>query len=87
MFQGVDFATIPRSSDLAQELQTRRQFPGGRYLARIYVDRDGNTARNRDYEMGAADFVGEVEFDGPWPAGYQPPKILKTPIASAAASQ
>jgi hypothetical protein len=50
-------------------------------------DRDGNAAKNRDYEMGAADFVGEVEFDGPWPAGYQPPKILKATISTAAASQ
>jgi len=83
MFQGVVFATIPRSTDLAKEVQTRRQLPGSRYLARVYVDRDGNADKNRDYEMGAGDFVGEVEFDGPWPAGYQPPKILKWPGISA----
>ena len=83
-FQGIVFAKVPRASELAKEIQTRRQFPGGRYLARVYIDRDGNAAKNRDYEMGAGDFVGEAEFDGPWPAGYQPPKILKAPIEAAA---
>jgi mono/diheme cytochrome c family protein len=84
MFQGVVFAILPRMPDLAKEVQTRRQFPGGRYLARLYIDRDGNAARNRDYEMGANELFGEIDFDGPWPAGYQPPKILKAPIAAAA---
>ena len=87
VFQGVVFATIPRSTDVAKEVQTRRQLPGGRYLARFYVDRDGNAAKNRDYEMGAGEFIGEVEFDGPWPPGYQPPKILKAPVATTSASQ
>jgi hypothetical protein len=79
MFQGVVFAILPRMPDLAKEVQTRRQFPGGRYLARLYIDRDGHATRNRDYEMGASDLVGQVEFDGSWPPGYSPPKILSFP--------
>jgi hypothetical protein len=83
MFQGVVFAILPRMADLAQEVQTRRQFPGGRYLAKLYVDRSGNAARNRDYELGPGDFVGQIEFDGPWPPGYSPPKILAAPTGMA----
>lgn len=84
VFQGVVFATLPRTIDLAQEVQTRRQFPGGRYLAKLYVDRDGKAAQNRDYEMGVSDLFGQVEFEGEWPAGYSPPKIIKAPVPSAA---
>lgn len=87
MFQGVVFATMPRTADLAKEIETRRQFPGGRYLAKLYVDRDDKNAANRDYEMGEAELVGQVEFDGPWPAGYQPPKIIQAPGAAASAAQ
>jgi len=25
------------------------------------------------------DSIGQVEFDGPWPTGYSPPKIIKAP--------
>jgi len=84
MFQGVVFAIVPRMPDLAKELQSRRQFPAGRYLAKLFIDRDGQAAKNRDYQMGASELVGEVEFDGPWPSGYQPPKILKAPVATGA---
>jgi len=85
MFQGVVFAKLPRTINIAKEVQTRRQWPVGRYLARLYVDREGKAARDRDYELGASDLVAEVEFDGPWPAGYQSPKILKWPVASVPA--
>jgi hypothetical protein len=85
MFQGVVFATLPRTVDLAKEVETRRLLPGGRYLAKLYIDRDDKTAENRDYELGASDFIGEVEFDGPWPAGYQPPKIVSAPQPSTLA--
>ncbi|QDT52747.1 hypothetical protein Pan44_07590 [Caulifigura coniformis] len=79
MFQGVVFATLPRTMDIAKEVETRRQLPGGRYLAKFYVDQGDRTAKNRDYEFGESDLVGQVEFDGPWPAGYSPPKIIKSP--------
>jgi len=87
MFQGVVFATLPRTIDIAKEVETRRQLPGGRYLARLYVDLNDNAANNRDYEMTAGDCVGQIEFDGPWPAGYQPPKILKAPVANVSRAE
>jgi hypothetical protein len=79
MFQGVVFAILPRMPDLAKEVQTRRLLPAGRYLARLYVDRDGKLASDRDYVLGQRDLAGQVEFDGDWPAGYQPPKIVTAP--------
>lgn len=81
LFQSVVFAVIPRTMDLAKEVEQRRQLPDGRYRAKLYVDKEKNAARNRDYEMAASDFVAEIEFDGPWAPGYQPPKILTFPAA------
>ncbi|HEY2412519.1 MAG TPA: hypothetical protein VGI40_09770 [Pirellulaceae bacterium] len=80
-FQGVVFVTLPRTVDIAKEVETRRQLPGGRYLAKLYIDKRDNAAKNRDYELGAGDFIGQVEFDGPWPPGYSPPKIIKAPVS------
>jgi hypothetical protein len=85
MFQGVVFAFLSRTSEIAKEVETRRQLPGGRYLAKFYVDNNDNAAKNRDYELGPADLIGQVEFDGPWPAGYQPPKIIQAPVSVPAA--
>jgi hypothetical protein len=78
-FQNVVFATIPRTLDLAKEVEMRRQLPDGRYLAKVYVDKNDNIAKNRDYVLGPSDCIGQVEFDGPWPAGYSPPKIIQAP--------
>jgi hypothetical protein len=79
VFQSVVFAILPRSSDIAKEVERRRLLPEGRFLARVYVDRSERAAKNRDYELGSDDLAGEIAFEGPWQAGYQPPKILKWP--------
>lgn len=84
-FQNMVFAIVPRTMDIAKEVETRRQLPQGRYLAKIYVDREGKAAKNRDYELGDSDLLGQVEFDGAWPAGYSPPKIIKAPASSSVA--
>jgi len=86
MFQNVVFAIVPRTMDIAKHVQTTLQLPSGRYLAKIFIDREGKAATDRDYELNAADLLGEVEFDGAWPPGYLPPKIIKAPAASAAAA-
>src|SRR5262245_26497605 len=62
MFQGVPFAILPRNFDIAKEVETRRLLPGGRYLAKLYVDLDNKSDKNRDYELTASDFVGQTEF-------------------------
>jgi hypothetical protein len=85
VFQNAVFAIVPRQIDIAKQVWARPQLPAGRYLAKLYVDRDGNAAQDRDYELGDRDSIGQVEFDGPWPAGYSPPKIIKAPSSSPAA--
>ncbi len=87
VFQNVVFAIVPRSTNIAQQIEKSRQLPAGRYLAKIYIDREGKVATNRDYELGGSDLFGQVEFDGPWPAGYQPPKIIKAPTAPASRAE
>jgi hypothetical protein len=82
-YQGVVFASIPRTLDIAKEVETRRLLPDGRYLAKVYVDKNDNVAKNRDYELHGDDFIGQVEIDGPWPGGYQPPMIIQAPGSSA----
>jgi hypothetical protein len=77
VFQSIAFAILPRTSDIAKDVERRRLLPEGRYLAKVYVDRDEKMATNRDYTLGSKELAGELSFDGPWPAGYQPPKILK----------
>jgi hypothetical protein len=44
--------------------------PPGRYLVRVYVDRDGRLARDWKATLGPEDCVGEVEVESNWPQGY-----------------
>lgn len=42
----------------------------GRYLARVYLDREGRLTKDWKAELGVADAVGAVEFRAKWRAGY-----------------
>lgn len=81
MWQNMVFAVAPRDSKRAAEIGRMKDalLPGGRYLVKIYVDKQEKTKGNRDYELGESEFLGQVEFTGPWKAGYQPPKIIQAP--------
>ena len=79
LWQSMVTATAPRGSRRATELKPEQPLPGGRYLAKIYIDQQDRTKTDRDYELGEAELYGEVEFDGPWAEGYQPPKIIHAP--------
>lgn len=78
LFQSLVYATAPRGSDRADEYLLDREalLPAGRYLFRVFIDREGRSQADRDYELGEAEFFGEIEHDGDWPPGYQPPLIL-----------
>jgi len=78
-WQTMVFAVLPRDAVSAGRLLEKRALPPGRYQARLFVDRENHLADDRDYELGAADAIGAVEFNGPWPVGYQPPKIIAAP--------
>jgi hypothetical protein len=76
-WQNTMFAIVPRNNPAAaSRLQAGRLLPGIRYRARIYIDRDGRLAKDRDADLGEGDLFTTVEFDGPWKPGYLPPKIV-----------
>jgi hypothetical protein len=79
MWQSAIFAVAPRGSERARQLKPKQALPAGRYLVKIYVDRQDKTKKDRDYEMGKAEFYGQVEIHGEWKPGYKPPKILHAP--------
>ncbi|MCA9147462.1 MAG: hypothetical protein KDB05_32010, partial [Planctomycetales bacterium] len=79
MWQSMVMATAARGSDRAAQLKPDVPLPGGRYLVKIYIDREDKTKQDRDYELGESDFYGQVEFHGEWKVGYQPPKIVHAP--------
>lgn len=83
MWQSMVFFVAPRGSKRAEEIAKAKemQLPAGRYLIKIYIDQDDRTKKNRDYELGDAEFYGQVETDGPWKPGYQPPKVIHAPAA------
>jgi len=61
--------TAPRGSKEAKEIESR-QLPPGRYLVRLYVDREGKLRKDFREELGEDEFVGQVEVESRWPAGY-----------------
>ena len=83
LWQSMVFGVVPRDSERAQELGQSEEhpIPPGRYLVRIYIDQDDRVKADQDYVLGEPEFFGEVEFEGDWPKGYQPPKVIKAPAA------
>jgi hypothetical protein len=77
-WQSVVFGLSPRGGKPATGPEPNATpLPAGRYLVKIYIDRENKTKQNRDYELGDGEFFAEVETDGAWPLGYQPPKIVE----------
>jgi hypothetical protein len=61
----------PRGSDRATTwAKGRPSLPRGRYLVKVYVDRDARLSRDWQAELGGDDFVGQVEVTSNWPEGY-----------------
>ncbi|HEX5269582.1 MAG TPA: hypothetical protein VFW33_03795, partial [Gemmataceae bacterium] len=44
--------------------------PAGRYLVKVYVDREGRLAKDWTATLGEDDFVGQAEVTSRWPTGY-----------------
>lgn len=70
----------PRGSARAERL-AEQVLPPGRYLVRIHVDREQKLATDFRAEMGQEDFVGEVEVQSNWPAGYGAMTVIQYPAA------
>jgi len=71
--------TAPRGSARAKEVLARPTLPPGKYLVKIYVDRAGRLEKDWQAELGEKDFVGQVEVDSRWPAGYGSMTAAKFP--------
>ncbi|MBI3840004.1 MAG: hypothetical protein HY288_18945 [Planctomycetia bacterium] len=65
--------TLSAPADSAQAKTWRTSgpsLPADRYLMRVYVDRAGRKARDWQARLGQEDYVGQVEVQSAWPAGY-----------------
>lgn len=62
--------TAPRDSSRAKEIVDKQTLPAGKYLAKIYIDQAGKLQKDYQSELGPSEFVGQVEIDSRWPAGY-----------------
>lgn len=80
MWQSMVVAVAPRDSKRAKEMKPNTPLPAGRYLIKIYIDRKDKTKDDRDYVLGKTEFYGQVETQGEWKAGYQPPKTIHAPV-------
>ena len=81
LWQSMVSALAPAGSQRARELRglTETRLPGGRYLVKIYIDEQDRAKRDPGYQFSEDDFHAQVETDGRWPPGYQPPKIISVP--------
>lgn len=79
VWQNPILVTAPAGSPLAKEFRERKLLPPGEYRIRILIDRDRKTVKDPTYELGATEFVAEVQINGDWKPGYQPPKIVRLP--------
>lgn len=61
--------TAERGSLWAEKMKNQK-LPPGRYLAKLYVDQTDKLQKDYTQELGETDFVGQVEFQSRWPAGY-----------------
>jgi hypothetical protein len=48
----------------------RASLPPGRYLFKVHVDTKGRLRSDWKSELGEGDYVGQVEIETRWPAGY-----------------
>ena len=70
--------TAPRGSQWADEIGSKK-LPPGRYLVKLYVDQTGKLQKDFTAELSQDEFVGQVEFESRWPAGYGRMTVVKFP--------
>lgn len=75
----------PRDSARAKELQRSATLPAGKYLVRVYLDREDKLGKRyladskagMRSELTSADLLAEIEFTSRWPAGYGAMTVVK----------
>ena len=71
--------TAPRGSAWAREIESKR-LPTGRYLVKLYIDQAGKLQKDFRAELGDDEFVGQIEVESRWPAGYGRMTTVKFPV-------
>lgn len=51
--------------------------PNGKYLVKIYVDKDSKLIKDWKAELGDMEYVGQIEFEAKWRVGYNAMTVLK----------
>ena len=69
----------PKDAPRAKEFSKDARLPGGKYLAKVYLDRTDKLAKNHPAELSAEDKIAEIEFSSQWPAGYGQMTSVKLP--------
>jgi hypothetical protein len=59
-----------KNLDRAKAFAAKPQLPEGKYLMKLYLDREGKLAKDWKAELVEKDHVGELEITSNWPAGY-----------------
>jgi len=59
----------PRGSAWAKEIK-QAKLPGGKYLAKVYIDQTGKLAKDDRAKLDESDLVAEIELSSTWPAEY-----------------
>ena len=70
--------TAQRETDWAKQITAGKLSPG-KYLAKLYIDQTNKLQNDFTAELGEGEFVGEVEVESQWPAGYGKMTIVKFP--------
>lgn len=71
--------TARRGTEWAKQISAKK-LPSGRYLAKLYIDQTNKLQNNFTAELGEEQFVGEVEVQSQWPAGYGTMTIVRFPV-------
>ena len=71
--------TAPRGNKWADEIKSQR-LPPGRYLVKLYIDQTGKLEKDLTADLGEDEFVGQVEVESRWPAGYGRMTVVKFPV-------
>jgi len=79
LWQSPLFAVAQRDGARAKEWGQEMPLPSGRYRIKIFVDKKNQTKTDRDYELGEADYIGEVETNGEWAMGFKTPTVVHAP--------
>lgn len=70
--------TAQRGTNWATQIAAVK-LPSGKYLAKLYIDQTGKLQKDFTAELNEQDFVGQVELESQWPAGYGNMTIVKFP--------